>query len=60
MTDSNNIFTDKVIVDQYGSLEPCFDLGDPHTLTSGCLKYFHKYKGKELKITIEVLGNDND
>jgi len=42
-------------VDENGCIRPTFNLGGEYGLTSGFLKYFHKFIGKKVRITIEIL-----
>jgi hypothetical protein len=50
----------ETVVDDSGCIRPVFNLGGSKMFslalyTSGYLKYFHKFAGKKVKITIEIL-----
>lgn len=45
-------------VDEYGTIAPYFT--EVCNGSSGFLKYFHNIKGKRVKITIEVLGDEEE
>lgn len=51
------IFTTTCQVDDYGTISPSFKINpqDPYSYTSGNLKYFSIFKGKQVRVTIEIL-----
>jgi hypothetical protein len=50
----NKVFRWEGYVDKdWGSFKPVFEIYDG-CYTSGTLKYFQKFKGKKIKITIEI------
>lgn len=55
----NRKYEDIVTVDEYGTIQPSFKLGEsPFGYTSGELKYFQRLKGKKVKITLEVVEEE--
>lgn len=49
-------FESIVVVDNWGVIEPSFRIDSTH-ITSGKLKYLQMFKGKKIKVTIEVLDD---
>ena len=49
------VFTTTAPVDNTGCVYPTFNIGDGYT--SGFLKYFSKFRGKKIEITVKVLAD---
>ncbi len=54
---SKTVFITTCLVTDYGCIEPVFDLTPQEFVgyTGGYLKYFSTFKGKRVKVTIEIL-----